>query len=215
MIKPGGPIAEGERGNPPLGDKPLIPPIAIIPMSELTEGRSGCNTGARGGDRGKVEEGEGDTRGEGRKKAPPSACCCCSCCSCCCCCCCWCMRAMATLLVAAAVCRGAWTSGAQITGRGRGDTVPLPPMTLRPAAAAAIASCMAGILSCLTICCTRMLSQEPRPPAARPPPGPPAPRPPPRPILPPREPPCDDFRRSMEFFLPEKGESECENRLCT
>lgn len=202
-------MVEGEAGNP-LGDKPLIPPIAIIPMSELTEGRSGCSTGARGGDRGKAVEGEGEMRGEGRKKAPPSACCCCSCWSCCCCCCCWCIRAMATLLVAAAVCRGAWTSGAQMTGRGRGDTVPLPPMTpLRPAAAAAIASCMAGMLSCLTICCTSMLSQEPRPLAARPPPapGPPPPRPP-RPILPPKEPPWDDFRKSKEFFLPVEGKQE-------
>lgn len=92
-----------------------------------------------------------------------------------------------------------------MTGRGLGDTVPLPPMTpLLPAAAAAMASCMAGMLSCLTICCTSMLSQEPRLPAARlpPAPGPPPPRPPPRPILPPSEPPWDDFRRSTEFFLP-------------
>lgn len=82
--------------------------------------------------------------------------------------------------------------------------MPLPPMTpLLPAAAAAMASCMAGMLSCLTICCTSMLSQEPRLPAARLPPAPgPPPRPPPRPILPPNEPPWDDFRRSMEFFLP-------------
>lgn len=124
------------------------------------------------------------------------------------------MRAMATLLVAAAVCRGAWTSGAQMTGRGRGDTVPLLPA----AAAAAMASCMAGMLSCLTICCTSMLSQEPRPPAViPPPPGPPPPRPPPRPMLPPREPPWDDFRVSMEFFLPveEKKKGKCEIKSST
>lgn len=164
---PRGPVEEGEAGNP-LGDKPPIPPIVIIPMRELTEGRRGCNVGGRGGDRGKEEEGEGEMRGEGRKKAPPSACCC---------------------------CRGAWTSGPQMSGRGRGDTVPLPPMT---PPLPAMASCMANMLSCLTICCTSMLSQEPRVPA----PGPPGPRPPPRPILAPREPPCDDFRRSMEFFRP-------------
>lgn len=199
VTPPGGPIDEGDSGNP-LGDKPLIPPIVIIPIRELTEGRRGCSTGARGGERGKVDEGEGEIIGDGKKKPAPRACCC-SCWSCCCCC--WCVRAMATLLVAAAVCRGAWTSGAQMTGRGRGDTEPLPPIIpLLPAAAAAMVSCMAGMLSCLTICCTSMLSQEPRPLAARPAPGPPPPRPPPRPILPPREPPWDDFRRSIEFFLP-------------
>lgn len=107
VTPPGGPIAEGDAGNAPLGDRPPIPPIAIIPIRELTEGRRGCKTGARGGDRGNEDEGEGEIRGEGRKKAPPSACCCCSCWNCCCCCCCWCIRAMATLLVAAAVCRGA------------------------------------------------------------------------------------------------------------
>ena len=194
----GVPIGEGEAGNPPLGDKP---PTPIIPMRELTDGRKGCSTGARGGDMGKEEDGEGEMRGEGRNIAPPSACCCC-----------WCMRAMATLVVAAAVWRGAWTSGAQITGLGLGDTVPLPPMAPpRPAAAAAMASCMAGMLSCLTICCTSMLSQEPRPPMARPAPapGPPPPRPPPRPILPPAtEPPWDDFRRSIEFFLPTKEKNK-------
>lgn len=174
---PSGPTVEGEAGNA-LGDKAPIPLIAIIPMRELTEGRRGCKTGARGGESGNVEEGDGEIRGEGRKKVPPSACCCCCCC---------CMRAMATLLVAAAVCSGAWTSGAQMTGRGLGDIAPL-----LPAAAAAMASCMAGMLSCLTICWTKMLSQEPRLPAVRPPPpapGPPPPRPPPRPILPPSEPP--------------------------
>lgn len=65
VTPPGGPMVEGETGNP-LGDKPLIPPIAIIPMRELTEGRRGCNTGARGEERGKEEEGEGEMRGEGR-----------------------------------------------------------------------------------------------------------------------------------------------------
>lgn len=191
----------GERGKPRGGIAP-IPLIAIIPIRELTEGLRGCSTGPRGGDSGKDPEGEGEIRGEGRKKPALSACCCWSCCSCCCCCCCWCMRAMATLLVAAAVCSGAWTRGAQITGRGLGDTLPLPPITpLRPAAAAAMASCIAGMLSCLTICCTRMLSDDPSPPAANPPDGPP-PRPPPRPILPPSEPPWDDLRRSIEFFLP-------------
>lgn len=66
ITPPGGPMVEGEVGNPPLGDKQPIPPIAIIPMRELTEGRRGCNTGARGGERGKEEEGDGDMRGEGR-----------------------------------------------------------------------------------------------------------------------------------------------------
>lgn len=75
-IPPAGGMVDGEAGNPPLGDKPPIPPNVIIPMRELTEGRSGCNTGGRGGDRGKEEDGEGETRGEGRKNVPPSACCC-------------------------------------------------------------------------------------------------------------------------------------------
>lgn len=88
VTPPGGPMVDGGAVKMPLGDKLPIPPIAIMPIRELTEGRSGCRTGARGGDNGKEAEGEGEMRGEGRKKPPLSACCCCSCCSCCCCCCC-------------------------------------------------------------------------------------------------------------------------------
>lgn len=73
---PGGPMDDGEEGNP-LGDKPATPPIVIIPKRELTEGRRVCNTGGRGGDKGKEEEGEGETRGEGRKKVPAHVACCC------------------------------------------------------------------------------------------------------------------------------------------
>lgn len=79
VTPPGGPMVEGDAGNAPLGERAPIPPIAIIPIRELTEGRRGCNTGARGGDRGKEAEGEGEISGEGRKKAPPRALCCCSC----------------------------------------------------------------------------------------------------------------------------------------
>lgn len=81
VTPPGGPMVEGDAGKAPLGDRPPIPPIAIIPIRELTEGRRGCKTGARGGDRGNEDEGEGEMSGDGRKKAPPRACCCCSCCS--------------------------------------------------------------------------------------------------------------------------------------
>lgn len=65
----------GDIGKP-LGGIAPIPLIAIIPIRELTEGRSGCRTGPRGGDRGKDPEGEGEMRGEGRKKPALSACCC-------------------------------------------------------------------------------------------------------------------------------------------
>lgn len=86
---------------------------------------------------------------------------------------------MATFEAAAAVCKGAWTNGAQMTGRGCEDrppaaTIPPAPPIQLPVAT----SCMVGMLSCLTICCTKRLSQEPAPP--RPPLAPP-PAPPPRP----------------------------------
>lgn len=192
----------------PLGGSPA----AATPMRELTDWR-GSKSGGLGGESGHVE-GEGEMgSGEGRKSAPCwlRACCCCwiCCWSCCCCCCCWCIRAMATLVVAAAACRGACTSGAHISwcGCGRGDTAPPPPPVPKPGRTAAVISCMAGMLSCLTICCTSTLSHEPRParlPAAPPPPPPPR-LPPPRPILPAMEPPCDALRNRIEFFFPERG----------
>lgn len=172
----GGPAVEGdgvgvmEEGTPRGGRPP------ITPMRELRDCR-GCRIGGRGGESGQ-EEGEGEIgSGEGRNIPAGSPCCCCW--NCCCCCCC--SRVMATLVVAAAVCRGAWTNGAQITGRGWGDTV--PPVLVR---VPAVISCMVGILSCLTICWTRMLSHEPA--APEPPPRPPPPGPRPR-LLPATDPP--------------------------
>lgn len=50
---PGVPMLEGDAGNPrggspPSPPRPPRPPMVIIPMRELTEGRSGCKTGGRG-----------------------------------------------------------------------------------------------------------------------------------------------------------------------
>lgn len=109
---------------------------------------------------------------------------------CCCCCCCW-RRVIATFEAAAAVCKGACTNGAQINGRGCEEDI--PPGTVPPAPPIqlpVVTSCIAGMLSCLTICCTKMLSQDPAAPrpllappsVPSPPPGPgPGPGPPPRP----------------------------------
>lgn len=149
-----------EAGGTPLGDSP-----PTVPIREPTDWR-GCRTGGRGGERGQVE-GEGEMgRGAGRKSAAPRACC-------------WCIRAMATLVVAAAACKGAWTRGAQIRGCGLGETAP-PAASARPPPGNPPS--WAGMLSCLTICCTKILSQEPRVtlPAA---PPPRLPAPPPRPVL--------------------------------
>lgn len=164
------PAAEGE------GVKVLEvwPPRGV--MIALRDWRGG-RIGPRGGERGQ-EDGEGQTgievgqieRVEG-KNMP-----------CCCCCCCW-RRVIATFEAAAAVCKGAWTNGAQITGRGCEDTPPATVPAVPPIQLPVATSCMAGMLSCLTICCTKMLSQDPahpRPLLAPPGPGP-GPGPPPRP----------------------------------
>lgn len=57
---------------------------------------------------------------------------------------CWCVNAMATLVVAAAVCSGAWTSGSQITGL---------PLSSRPAVMGWRSWMLCAMSwSCLTIC---------------------------------------------------------------
>lgn len=170
----GGPAVEGEG----VEVLEVWPPRGItIALRDWRGGRIGARGDERGQDdeEGQIGTGEGQIgRGVGQtewgeERNMP----------CCCCCCCW-RRVMATFEAAAAVCKGAWTNGAQITGRGCEDT---PPATVPPAPPIQLpvaTSCMVGKLSCLTICCTKMLSQDPAParPLLAPPP---VPGPPPRP----------------------------------
>lgn len=108
----GGPAVDGEG----VDVLDVWPPRGVtIEFRDWRGGRIGARGGESGQEEGEVQIGteEGQIgrgvgqieRGDGRNKP------------CCCCCCCW-RSVIATFDAAAAVCKGAWTNGAQITGRG-------------------------------------------------------------------------------------------------